>query len=381
MLTNKQVLLIKTETTEGVAETPSADTDACLLLKGGTPTPSGEKVGSDRLSATLSKEPHKIGQLSMGLSVPCELRGGGIVGDVVNEPDFDPMLRACAMKKSVVVFLALGEVTGGIFAAGETVTGGTSLATGKVVGYARSGLLLEEVVGVFVDAESVSGGTSSASATSLANPVSGWQYMPASADVDKPSLTAVRYHDGHKFVLAGARGTFVVNFEVGDIAKLDFTLNGRWANPVQEDNPTPVLNITDAPLVVDMGLAVGPYEPMGVTALSLDIANTVSKAQDVNAADGVRAFRITDRTPVGGMDPEAESLGNYNPWQDWKGGETSALSFALGSVAGNRIFVSMPKVQRTSVAYGDREGLVSYDESFELKRDVVGDDELRLVFF
>ncbi len=62
-------------------------------------------------------------------------------------------------------------------------------------------------------------------------------------------------------------------------------------------------------------------------------------------------------------------------------GDLAELSFLLGSVAGNRIYVSMPKVQRTSVGYSDREGTVTYDESFELKRDNAGDDELRMVFF
>jgi hypothetical protein len=62
-------------------------------------------------------------------------------------------------------------------------------------------------------------------------------------------------------------------------------------------------------------------------------------------------------------------------------GTLAELSFLLGSTAGNRIYVLMPKIQRATVAYGDRDGTVTYDESFELKRDDAGDDELRLIFF
>lgn len=61
-----------------------------------------------------------------------------------------------------------GTVTGGPFDNGETVTGGTSSATG-VVGWAASGYLeLYNISGTFVVGEVLTGGTSTATATSTA---------------------------------------------------------------------------------------------------------------------------------------------------------------------------------------------------------------------
>lgn len=380
MLTKKQVLLTKIETVEGVAESVNEATDAVLILEGGNITPEAGKVGSARLNATLSKEPDKIGQKSLGFTAPCELRGGGIVGDAVNVPDFDAMLRASAMLRTTIEFVAVESVVG-TFERGEIITGGTSSATGLLVAYVGGGLLLEAATGSFQDEETLTGGTSSATAVAAAGPVTGHQYMPTSIISEMKSMTAVRYHDGHKFVLSGGRNTFSVNLPVGDKPTVEFTINGRWSDPIQESNPTPTLLETDAPLVVNMGLKVGSHAPIGVNAITLDMGNTQTKAQDVNAADGVRAYTITDRAPSGSFDPEAESLANYNPWQAWMDGTLSELSFLLGSEAGNRIYMITPKIQRSSVAYGDREGTVTYDESFEIKRDVVGDDEMRMVFF
>lgn len=60
--------------------------------------------------------------------------------------------------------LTIGAVTGGPFVAGETVTGGTSTATGKVA-WTETGLLeLINVTGTFVVGETLTGGTSTASA-------------------------------------------------------------------------------------------------------------------------------------------------------------------------------------------------------------------------
>lgn len=66
--------------------------------------------------------------------------------------------------------LETGAVTGGPFVVGETVTGGTSSATGKVVYFDAVGtsLTLNTVTGTFASGETITGGTSGATATSSA---------------------------------------------------------------------------------------------------------------------------------------------------------------------------------------------------------------------
>tara|TARA_B100000683_G_C12492526_1_gene555064 strand:- start:342 stop:1484 length:1143 start_codon:yes stop_codon:yes gene_type:complete len=380
MLTRKQVLMVKVESTEGVNANPAPETDALLILEGGGVTPEGQVVGSARLSSTLSREPDKIGQFLLGLTAPCEFRGNGIVGNAVNKPDFDAVLRACAMKRTDIEFIQ-ADGFAGTFERGETVTGGTSGATGQFVGKGKDGIIVEGVVGTFSLGEVLTGATSAASANATDDPISGHQYMPTSVHADKPSVTAIRYQDGHKFSLVGGRADYSITLPSGEKGTIEFTIRGSWEEVVQESNPTPTLNDAEAPLVESMNLEVAGYAPLGVTNLALSGANSLSKLPDMNASEGLRGMGVTGRQPAGSFDPEAVELSQYNPWSEWKAGTLGEISFQLGSAPGNRIFVCMPKVQRTSVAYGDREGTVVYDEAFELKRDVVGDDELRLVFF
>jgi hypothetical protein len=59
-----------------------------------------------------------------------------------------------------------GAVTSGPFDAGETVTGGTSSATGKVAWMATGHLELVDITGTFQVGETLTGGTSGATATS-----------------------------------------------------------------------------------------------------------------------------------------------------------------------------------------------------------------------
>jgi len=66
--------------------------------------------------------------------------------------------------------LAHGAVTGGPFQVGETVTGGTSSATGVVTQVEAAYLMIKTVTGDFQNGETITGGTSSASAALNADP-------------------------------------------------------------------------------------------------------------------------------------------------------------------------------------------------------------------
>lgn len=63
-----------------------------------------------------------------------------------------------------------GAVTGGPFVLAETITGGTSAATGKVTGVGSGFLNFVVLTGTFVSGEVLTGGTSAATATSTAVP-------------------------------------------------------------------------------------------------------------------------------------------------------------------------------------------------------------------
>ncbi|WP_285906780.1 hypothetical protein [Pseudodesulfovibrio pelocollis] len=378
-LTKRQVLLDKIEAEVGVAETVDAAVNAVLALSGTEITPEGEKVADDRLSDTLSKQPHAIGRLVNGLTRQHELRGGGITGSVVAEPDYSALLQSCALTRSAVVFVA-AEAGTGTFAAGETVTGFTSGAVGSLIAVVGGGLLLEAVSGTYQDEETLTGSTSEATATATAGPVTGHQYTPLSNPDLTKTITTVYYRDGHKFTVTGCRSDLSLSLPVGQPGKLNFTQQGRFTLPVEAANPTPTLSTHKPPLCVNLGLAIGSYALSGVNELTLALGNTLTKDEDLNAPDGLHTYIITDRTPTGSVDPKADALTTFDPWTAWKDGTLARLAFLLGSEPGNRIFIEAPSIQYVTPAYGDREGTMTTALSFELK-GVSGDDELRLVYF
>lgn len=91
------------------------------------------------------------------------------VGNLVSRSGVTLSLKAYGL---IISYTGLS----GTFTVGETLTGGTSSATGTIVYVSTSDseILVADVSGTFQDAETVTGGTSSASATTSGAPANGW---------------------------------------------------------------------------------------------------------------------------------------------------------------------------------------------------------------
>src|SRR5690606_23601537 len=75
-------------------------------------------------------------------------------------------------------FLDHGTVTNGPFVVGETVTGGTSGATGVIVEVGDGYVAVEGVTGIFRVNEAITGGTSGASSTTTSVRPNGEYHLP-----------------------------------------------------------------------------------------------------------------------------------------------------------------------------------------------------------
>lgn len=203
-------------------------------------------------------------------------------------------------------------------------------------------------------------------------------YAPATLGVaQQASATLYFYEDGVLHKMPGSMGNMSLNAPVGGVATLSFSMSGMWEDPEDADVPDAVLPYVDPPIVEGVGLTVGQWSP-DVTALSLDLGNTVSKRKSVNAANGVAGFYLSNRNPTGSIDPEAVDLATANPWIDWKNGAVAQLHATIGAVAGNQVSIFGVGCQYNKPSYGDRDGLRTYSLPFTFTGE--DDNEFSLTF-
>jgi hypothetical protein len=160
---------------------PSAWSSSSVFLAldpGSTP----RKALVDRVTSgqSLTKKKKAVGERTVDFSYGIDFNGSGALG---TEPVWGKHLEACGFFKDAMVKISHGAVSGGPFVFGETVTGGTSGATGLMVYDVDGSYMIMRGTSVtpFASGEVLTGGTSSATATTSSTPGSGgFAYTPVS---------------------------------------------------------------------------------------------------------------------------------------------------------------------------------------------------------
>lgn len=205
----------------------------------------------------------------------------------------------------------------------------------------------------------------------------GIRYEPVSDNFE--SLTFYAFFDGLFHKITGAYGTFNIDANAGEYGTINFTFTGQYHPPVDQNAPTATHETTLPPIVELAQLIIDDFQPV-VNAFTFDQSNNIVPRPDVSGSDGYNGVRITERTPQGGIDPEATLSKDLDFWSKMEDSTEFQFNMKFGSTAGNRIAISAPKVQYSGLTYGDRDGLKTYDAGLRFARDQ-GDDEIVFCFY
>ena len=372
MLTRKRQVVAKIEATEGTAET-LAIADAKTLGINPKITHDVKMFERNPVRATIGQLAQIPGQRPGKYIFSLELRGSGTA---ITPPDWGKFFKACGSKENTVKSINIGAVTNGPFVHGETVTGGTSLATGRVILNTANGASFIYVVvltGTFQSAEVITGSTSTATATTSSTATSvGVAYEP---DTNPPSLTMANYEDGLAKTLKGCRGNFKINFKSGEVPIVDFEFSGVEAGVVNASLFTnPAYESTKPPAFLNAALTHDTVA-LKVSDITVDAGVSLGSIDDVNSDRGLFSFIIGSRKANGAFTARMELTGVHDFFSKWFTGALMILDFNWGTTAGNKFRFQAAKVQYTKNDDVDQGGLAAVKSSFAITESVVpGDD-------
>lgn len=200
-------------------------------------------------------------------------------------------------------------------------------------------------------------------------------YLPASDSL--PSVTLGMYVDGKIYKMWGAVGTVSLLLEAGKPGVLHFEFTGADFSVTDGAflaavtyEPTIPPTFQGATLTID-GFAAK------VSKVEINMNNVVALRPDANASSGNGLAVITGRRPTMSIDPLNELVATEDFEGNWRAGTLMAFSAVLGSVAGNTITITAPKVQYHDVKPGDRDGESILEIESLLCRNS-GDDEIQI---
>jgi|GEM_PF-2398822 len=192
------------------------------------------------------------------------------------------------------------------------------------------------------------------------------------------SLTLVLNMDGVEHRMYGSYGTFSVNAEAGDYAKIEWEFQGTYEDPT--DKPLPQCNYeTTIPAQVEHARLRIDKNYTIVNAWSFEQGNDIQIRPDVSSGEGYVGTRIVSRDPKGGIDPEAELVANHDFWGKLGRAERMSFQIRIGTEKGNTVWFLSPSVQYTGLTYQDRDGIRAYDAELKYSR-VFGNDEMCIIF-
>jgi hypothetical protein len=203
-------------------------------------------------------------------------------------------------------------------------------------------------------------------------------YAPVSSSF--ASATIYYYNDQIRHKLTGARGSFTINGEVGQIPTISFTFMGIYNAPGDASPPSTTYNDQADPLIFKEGNTSGfqLFSYSGcLQSFSLDLANEMVYRELIGCTKQVL---ITNRAPNGTVVIEAPSIAAKDYFTAATGSSTGNLTFQHGQTAGNIITFSSPQTDLGSPTYSDQDGIQMLNLPYIATPTNAGNDELEIEF-
>lgn len=379
MLIRKRQLAAKIEAVEGTAETLLAADAGILVNFSPKASYDPQMYQRDPVRASLTKMGKLAGKRSAGIDFSIELKGSGLV---TVEPEWLRLIKSCGFASNALKKISIGAITSGPYLHGETITGETSGATGRVVIKTANGTTTFYFValsGTFETGEVITGGTSGATATASADPVSaGFEIKPISGSV--VSLTMGLFEDGIRKVLKGCRGTVKFNFKIGEPATLDFSFKGVEAGVTDVPMFTGVSFDNTVPPVLLNAVMACDGVSLNIGEMEINVSNTLASKDKIDDAKGILSFMITGRDMQGSFNPEMVPVATHDFFSKWFSNTPMVIDLAYGETEGNKFRFYAPGIIYNKIDDGDRDGLQLAQTSFDLTGSMEpGDDELAIL--
>jgi hypothetical protein len=204
-------------------------------------------------------------------------------------------------------------------------------------------------------------------------------YAPVSSNFD--SVTIHYNIDGVRHKVTGARGTFTLNANVGEIPTIDFTFTGIYNAPDDSALPTATYANQATPLIFKNGntdtFSLLSYSGC-LQSVSMDLGNSIVYRELIGCDKEVL---ITDRSANGTVVVEAPTIAQKDYFAAaLTDGTLGNLTFQHGTVAGNIVDFSSTRVDIGDVSYSDQDGIAMLNMPYTAIPSTAGNDEFSLIY-
>jgi hypothetical protein len=191
------------------------------------------------------------------------------------------------------------------------------------------------------------------------------------------TLTIGQYEGpGRRKLLRGCAGNGKLVSPTGRRAVIEWNFTGVWTDPTDVSMITPTVPSVLPLRASNVDFSVGSWSPK-IEMFELDFGNSIGPRHDCTVSDGsgVHAAAITDRLPVGKINPEATLVATDDHYTDWLNSVAKSLTYELSNATDVITFASSGGFQFTNIQDADRGGNQIDDCTFQIL-----DEDLTITF-
>ena len=204
-------------------------------------------------------------------------------------------------------------------------------------------------------------------------------YAPVSSSFG--SVTIHYNIDGVRHKVTGARGTFTLNTNVGEIPTIDFTFTGIYNAPDDSALPSVTYANQATPLVFKNG-NTDTFELLSyagcLQSVTFDVGNTLVYRELIGCTKEVL---MTDRSSNGTVVLEAVTIATKDYFTAALTDSTLGnLTFQHGTTAGNIVDFASTRIDIGDVSYSDQDGIAMLNIPYTAIPSTSGNDEFSLIY-
>lgn len=380
----RRLILLGLENPDGTVD---GDMHIMETLSGFSMKPAGETKQREVVRRSMSQAGSVIGAKNWEITLPLELKGGGLDGGgALLPPPLHPALMACGMVAEAGAMIHVTGLTGSLKLHDLLSNSTLSNDVGSIVVFvpgevAGDGVVWLRDLQVAPVAGDVLTTASGASCTVGVGTVEdAIVYRLSSLKEEHRTAVIHAHYDSQRRIAARTRGSFQFDWVAGNFCKVSFNLKGVYESPKNVPLPEAEYSDIEPPIAETAGLTLGDYPTdLGtIEKLGFNLGAEIVPVPDINSRDGRHSYRIRKRKCTGSIDPESVALDKFNPFQLWESGDKASLHATLGNEPGEYISIALPATRVTGISDKDRAGSDAYDLPFEATGK--NDDEFYLVF-
>ena len=349
-----------------------------------------ETIESNIAKSTYSKEAQRTG--IRWAQIDCSFRILAPDDYSTETINIHPLIIGNGNSATQVQRIPVSAIATG-FVVGETVTGGTSSASGTVVKDTESTdthIYVVNVTGGPFEAEALTGSINGAATATGAEANYGQRYTPISASQQKISVIFEEFA-GFKTELYN--GVFIGTVSVDDSGLASYV--GQIIGAIRRVADVEQFRRDAAVVALDQSINIEPpifrnakysiddgsgaFVPVINGTAVFDSGAESTPRRNANSLTGLEGIFIGDRTSTHQVRFEQVANSEYDVYLERLNAGTSIIQYSIGETVGNIVYFHFPQATPFETGDGDQDNIVMVEANYSLVGD--NDDEYSILTY